>query len=260
MSEADVVGRVARVARYPVKSFQGEMLDRASFGPTGLVGDRVLGVIDQASDHVLTAKIVPELLEAHARTTATGIEVRLPGTDWLPAPSAVAGAAASEWLGRPVRIEPAPPGVSRNFSMSFNLEDESADVFDWHCPPGTYVDLADVHVLTTASIRAAAERHPEGTWSVERFRPTVLVEVDGDGFVEDAWVGGRLRFGPAAEVAVDEPTIRCMMTTRPQGELGRDLDILRTVNRDHGGNLGLYCSMAAPGEVSVGDEVRVLPG
>ena len=259
MSEAKVVGRVARIARYPVKSFQGEMLDRGSFGPTGLVGDRVLGVIDQASDHVLTAKSVARLLEAHACTTPTGIEIRLPGTEWLPAPSAAAGTAASEWLGRPVRIEPAPPGVSRDFSMTFNLDDETADVFDWHCPPGTYVDLADVHVLTTASIRAAAERHPEGNWSVERFRPTVLVEADGVEFVEDAWVGGRLRFGAAAEVAVDEPTIRCMMTTRPQGELGRDLDILRTVNRDHGGNLGLYCSMVAPGEVSVGDEMRFTP-
>lgn len=259
MTDAPVVGRVARIARYPVKSFQGELVDHAAFGPAGLVGDRVLGVVDQESDFVLTAKRVPELLEAHARTTPSGIEVRLPGTGWLPAPSAAAGEAASDWLGRPVRIEAAPPGASRNYSMSFNVEDESADVFDWHCPPGTYVDLADVHVLTTASIRAAAAHRPESTWSVERFRPTLLVEADGDDFVEDAWVGGHLRFGATAEVVADEPTIRCTMTTRPQGDLERDLDILRTVNREHGGNLGLYCSMATPGEVAVGDEVRVLP-
>lgn len=259
MTDGVVVGRVARLARYPVKSLQGELVERATFGPRGLVGDRLLGIVDAESDYVLTAKRVPELLEASARTTATGIEVRLPGGDWLPAPSAAAGAAASEWLGRAVRVEPAPPDTSRNYSMTFNLDDETADVFDWHCPPGTFFDLADVHVLTTASLRAAAGRYPDGTWSAERFRPTILVEADGDDFVEDAWVGGRLRFGAAAEVAVDEPTIRCTMTTRAQGDLARDLDVLRTVNREHGGNLGLYCSMAASGDIAVGDDVRFLP-
>ncbi|MBL8775364.1 MAG: MOSC N-terminal beta barrel domain-containing protein [Acidimicrobiales bacterium] len=259
MSDATVVGRVARLARYPVKSFQGEVLDRATFGGAGLVGDRVLGVVDAESGHVLSAKSVPELLDAEARTTPSGIEVRLPGGEWLAAPSAAAGNAVSAWLGRPVRVEPAPPGESRNYAMSFNIDDESLDTFEWFCPPGTFYDLADVHVLTTASLRAAAGRHPEGAWAVERFRPTVLVDVEGDDFVEDAWVGHRLRFGSAAEVVVDQPTIRCPMTTRPQGGLPRDLDILRTVNRDHGGNLGLYASIAAAGEVAVGDEVVLLP-
>lgn len=259
MSSANVVGRVARIARYPVKSFNGEVLDRASFGVGGLVGDRVLGVVDVESGQVLSAKSVPELLDAQARTTPSGVEVRLPGGEWLPAPSAAAGKAVSAWLGRPVRVEPPPPAESRNYAMSFNIEDESVDAFEWFCPPGTFYDLAEMHVLTTASLRAAAGRYPEGAWVVDRFRPTVLVDAEGDDFVEDAWVGRRLRLGVAAEVVVDQPTIRCPMTTRAQGALARDLDILRTVNREHDGNLGVYASMVAGGEVGVGDEVVLLP-
>lgn len=253
-----VVGRVAALHRYPVKSFQGERLERAAFGPLGMEGDRRLGVVDVERGHVLSAKRVHELLDAHARTTPTGIEIRLPGGDWLPAPSAAAGAATSEWLGRGVRVEPPPTDSARPFTMSFNLDDESQDVFEWAGPVGTFVDLADVHVLTTASIAAASAGHRDGAWEVDRFRPTVLIEAEGDGYVEDAWVGGRLRFG-GVEVVADQPTIRCPMTTRPQNGLARDLDILKTINRDHGGNLGLYCTLARTGEVAVGDPVLLLP-
>lgn len=257
-ADGPVVGRVAALHRYPVKSFQGERLGRATFGPLGMVGDRRLGVVDVESGHVLSAKRVHELLDAHARTTPTGIEIRLPDGDWLPAPSAAAGAAVSEWLGRATRVEPPSPDGARPFSMSFNLEDETQDVFEWAGPPGTFVDLADVHVLTTASIAAAAAEHPGGAWAVDRFRPTVLVEAEGEGYVEDDWVGSRLRFG-GVEVVADQPTIRCPMTTRPQNGLDRDLDILKTINHHHGGNLGLYCTLVETGEVAVGDPVVLLP-
>lgn len=253
-----VVGRVAALHRYPVKSFQGERVDRVAFGPRGMEGDRRLGVVEVASGHVLSAKRVHELLDAEARTTPSGIEIRVPGGEWLPAPSAAAGAAVSGWLGLDARVEPPPADTALPFTMSFNIDDETQDVFEWAGPAGTFVDLADVHVLTTASIAAAAAEHPEGAWAVDRFRPTVLIEADDDGFVEDAWVGGRLRFG-GVEVVADQPTIRCPMTTRPQNGLPRDLDVLKTINRVHGGNLGLYCTLARVGEVAVGDPVVALP-
>lgn len=251
------VGRVARIARYPVKSFQGELLERATFSARGLDGDRALGVVDVATGYVLSAKQVPELLHAAARTRPDGIEARLPGSGWLPAPSPALDAAASAWLDREVRAEPPPVDGSRNYTMSFNVDDESVDSFDWHCPPGTFVDLADVHLLTTASLRSAAAVHPDGAWSVDRFRPTVLVEVAGDGYPEDGWVGGRLAVGAQVELVVDQPTIRCAMTTRAQNELPRDLEVFKSLVRTHEGNLGLYATLAAGGEVRRGDEVRL---
>lgn len=258
--EGVVVGRVAALHRYPVKSFQGERVERVAFGPRGMEGDRRLGVVEVASGHVLSAKRVHELLEAAARTTPSGIEIRVPGGDWIPAPSAAAGAAVSSWLGLDARVEPPPAEGTRPFTMSFNIDDETQDVFEWAGPAGTFVDLADVHVLTTASVAAASAEHPTGEWSIDRFRPTVLIEAEAgaEGYVEDAWVGGRLRFG-GVEVVADQPTIRCPMTTRPQNGLPRDLDILKTINRHHGGNLGLYCSSVATGEVAVGDPVVFRP-
>jgi uncharacterized protein YcbX len=55
------------------------------------------------------------------------------------------------------------------------------------------------------------------------------------------------------------PTIRCVMTTRAQDAHGieRDLEIVKTINANNGGNLGLYGSIGTPGTVRVGDPVTV---
>jgi hypothetical protein len=49
---------------------------------------------------------------------------------------------------------------------------------------------------------------------------------------------------------------RCVMVTRPQsGGIGRDLDVLRTINRERDGFLAVGAVVAVPGVVSVGDEL-----
>ena len=51
--------------RYPVKSMAGERLDRASMGPLGLHGDRVVQVYD-GRGRLVTARTYPKLLGLHA--------------------------------------------------------------------------------------------------------------------------------------------------------------------------------------------------
>jgi uncharacterized protein YcbX len=53
------------------------------------------------------------------------------------------------------------------------------------------------------------------------------------------------------------PTVRCSMTTREQPGLPRDVDIAKTLNREHALNLGLYCTVSVPGQVRVGDPVTL---
>jgi uncharacterized protein len=51
--------------------------------------------------------------------------------------------------------------------------------------------------------------------------------------------------------------VRCTMVTRPQPGLDRDLDVYRTLARHHGGTLGVWATVRAPGTIAVGDEVAV---
>ena len=57
-----------------------------------------------------------------------------------------------------------------------------------------------------------------------------------------------------AVLDVDMRIERCVMTTRPQaGGVERDLDVLRTINRERNGCLSVGALVIQPGIVRVGD-------
>ena len=90
-----------------------------------------------------------------------------------------------------------------------------------------------------------------GSWDVRRFRPNVVV----DGVGEDALIGHRVRIGDT-ELDVVKAVDRCVVTTRAQrGGIERDLDVLRTINRERAGNLAIGALVVHPGTVTAGDEL-----
>jgi hypothetical protein len=132
--------------------------------------------------------------------------------------------------------------------------------------PGTFQDLAPLTLMTTSSLRAAASLQPASRWDPHRFRSNLLVETDGDGFLENDWVGRRLALGEIV-LEVIGPTPRCVMTTLAQRDLPTDHEILRTLARhnriDFKGAgrfacLGVYASVVQPGRVAVGDRIQLL--
>jgi len=249
-------GRVVALWRHPVKSMQGERIDHGELSATGLPFDRRWGVVDVETGKVLSAKREAKLLMAASRLSGEVPEVRLPDGDWTPISDPSLDDALSMWLGRPVTLRAADADASASYQMNVDATDDSSPLVDLPCPPGTFFDALPVHALSTASLRSMQPSHPEGEWDVRRFRPTVLVDADGDadGFPEDAWIGSTVEVG-AAELTVVAPTVRCVMTTRAQPELERDLDIAKAINRDHQSNLGVYAVVSRPGPVAVGDPV-----
>ncbi len=119
-------------------------------------------------------------------------------------------------------------------------------------PDGRYVDAAPILVLTTVSLRTAAGHHPAGTWEPRRFQPNVLIGLDGDGWIEDTWVGHPIRIG-AVTLLPKQPCTRCTMVTRPQPGLDADVEIFRTLARHHRGLFGVWGDVVDPGRLSVGD-------
>ena len=62
---------------------------------------------------------------------------------------------------------------------------------------------------------------------------------------------------------VVKPVDRCILTTRAQPDgIDRDLDVLRTINKELGGELGVGAMVLTAGRVAVGDELvsSTLPG
>jgi len=249
----DPVGTVAQLWRYPVKSFQGEQVEHLEVGPGGARGDRTLAVVDPAARRVLSAKRWPDLLHASARVDGDQVVLTLPDGTELGASDPGVHAALSAWLDHEVRLEAPPAEGVYPMEMHTGMSDEETPLFDWPGPPGTWLDLADVHWLTTASLRAITAEHPDGQWDVRRFRPTALVDVGGDDFAEDGW--SEVRLGPVRSTVL-MPTPRCSMPSRAQPGLDRDKAIGATIRDRHDNNLGVYASVAEAGTLTVGDTVH----
>ncbi|HEV3234470.1 MAG TPA: MOSC N-terminal beta barrel domain-containing protein [Candidatus Dormibacteraeota bacterium] len=251
-----VVGRVAGLNRYPVKSMQGESLSDAEVGELGIPNDRIYGVRDVATTKVLSAKREPRLLLAAAATNNGEVSVTVPGQAPMSAEDPRVSVALSEWLGREVRLERATPTTEAFYE--FQTEgDPAADVIDLPVLDGSFFDLAPLHLLTQASLASAARLDPGLDWDIRRFRPTVLVEAASDGdYPEDAWVGHELDIG-GVRADVIMPTIRCAMPMAAQPGLSAQPALMPRLKQGHNALLGVYATVLAPGHLAVGDELSL---
>ncbi len=159
----------------------------------------------------------------------------------------------------------APSEIRRDFGLEeadklidtsiFSLR-EVATLARFSTPPGTFVDLSPIHLLSATSL---ASLSADGTGlDVRRFRPNVLVDIDRPGaqFPEAGWTGARLHLGEAT-LRVSGPTIRCVIPTRAQAALESDRSITRLLAQRTDRFLGVYADVARPGTVRVGDTVAV---
>jgi uncharacterized protein YcbX len=175
MSEAMVeVATVKQCWRYPVKSFQGEQTSHLVLGPDGIEGDRSFGLIDQATGHLLSAKAVRQLLEARATIDT----VVLPDGTNQPIDDPSTDLVLSQWLGRAVRLARPIDSGPVSYQMTFGPAGPDRRTVDVPTPSGTFLDVAHVHLLTTASLAAGRAARPDLDWDVRRFRPNLVLEVD----------------------------------------------------------------------------------
>ena len=239
--------------RYPVKSLQGEQLDDVRVEGDGLLGDRRWGIRDQRTGRILTARRRPELLGAAGAYDGDLPVITLPDGRTAVGPGRSTDDLLSDWLGSPVSLVASVGGDAGRAEYFADATDDTSRAIEWTMPVGRYVDAAPVLLLTTASLRAAAALHPDGVWDPRRFRPNVLIEVEGEDWVEDRWVDQPLQLGTARLVPT-EPCVRCTMVTRPQPGLGADVDVFRTLARHHHGLFGVWCDVLTPGRVRMGDQ------
>lgn len=122
-------------------------------------------------------------------------------------------------------------------------------------PPGMFVDLAPLHVLTETSL-ATIGAEVGHDLDVRRFRPNVLLALDDceEELPEALWVGTDLRIGPAT-LDVTMPTLRCVVPSRAQPGFEVDRSVTRAVAGRAQKFLGVYAGVVAGGAVRVGDPV-----
>ena len=120
-----------------------------------------------------------------------------------------------------------------------------------------HFDAGSVHLVTSATLATltAAARWPV---SVERLRPNVLIELDGDGFPEDGWLECTLSLG-SARLRVTKRVVRCVMLNQRRPNLRARRDVRKLVGRLNKACAGVYADVVEPGEVRLGDPVTLGP-
>jgi len=245
--------------RYPVKSLQGEAIAVAGVEDDGILGDRQWGIRDERTGRILTARRRPELLSASASYDDGRPVITLPDGSVGVGPGAGTDRLLSEWLDGPVSLVPSAGTVPGRAEYFADATDDTSPAIEWTMPEGRYVDAAPLLVLTTASLRTGAGLHVNGVWDPRRFRPNILLDLMGDGWIEDGWVGRPIQVGGAVLLPI-QPCTRCTMVTRAQPGLDADADIFRTLARHHRGHLGVWSDVVTAGTISTGDVARGVPG
>ncbi len=288
--------RVIELRRYPVKSLLGEELRLATVLADGFAGDRSHALLDRETGKLASAKdprLWAGLLGLRAEypdAAAAGavLVVERPDGARIRSDDPDFEAWLSQAVGRPVRLvattaalpeKPAyddvwldieglaPQAFIDSTKTALTETGQSVSTLPVGLmAPGTFQDLAPITLMTTASLRTAANAHPKGLWDPRRFRSNLLIEHAGDGFVENDWVGRRIAVGDVV-FEVTAATPRCIMTTLAQPDLPADTGILRTIARLNRVELkgfgsfaclGAYASVVTPGRVAIGDSVRLL--
>lgn len=291
-------GQVTALWRYPVKSLGGERVEQVDIGPRGPHGDRLWAVRDLERDVTATARRIPALLGATARYVAPvasdagpgnapDVEITFPDGSVCSSSDPGVHMKLSELADRDVRLTALPPAddtslhkLSRdereNMSIAalrkdFGITDEEklpdvsmfrvtdlASFARYSTPPGMFVDLAPVHVMTQTSLETIGAELGGDDVDVRRFRPNILLALNNpeDELPESQWTGGRLSLGGAV-LDVTMPTIRCVVPSRAQPGIEVDRRITKAVAGRANRCLGSYCWVATGGTVSVGDEAAL---
>jgi MOSC domain-containing protein len=225
---------VQAIWRYPVKSMGGEALTGCDVDQRGLEFDRAWGVYDPATGMVLTARREPSLLFLSATVVEGRPRIRTEHGD-----DVSTDAALSEWLGRPVEVRSAADGPA-TFENPLDVDHET-DWVQWQSAGTTFHDgRSTISFVSTDTLRG---------WDERRFRQNLILDGSGEDQLD-----GLVTVG-SCTLSIRKPIERCVMVTRPQPGIERDLGVLKTIIRERANQLGIGATVASSGRISVGDEL-----
>ena len=278
------IGTVTTLSRYPAKSMLGEARDTLTVAARGIVGDRAWAVLDEATGKVASAKrpkLWRDLLGCTARTLdeADGgaVEITLPNGAARRAGDPRLDALLSALTGRAVRLASRPPiaaEIDRSFPEEVLTDGIGADVefslliLGAGAPPGTFLDYAPLHLITSTTLDSIGAALPEGSVEAARYRPNVVISSPGGegGFPENEWVGGTVRIGDEVALRIILQTPRCAIPMLAHGALPPRPGALR-VTAEHNrveipgfGNqpcAGIYAEVLQGGTIREGDRVTL---
>ena len=244
--------KVTQLSIAPVKGMRLAAVERLELDATGARGDRAFCVVDAEGKQLLTAR-APRLLQVVPRWDGVVLALRFPdGSEVAEAPALGARASTANYAGRPIdgrlvggaHAEAVSAYLGRPVQLLARDDGERL------------ADDAPVTLMSGASLAALAPELGGTVPDARRFRMTIAI--DGVGAWEEHGWGGREISAGGALLRGLEPVPRCVVTTRDPDDGHTDAPVLAALAALRGKRdvtFGLWCEVAAPGSVRVGDAV-----
>jgi len=262
-----IIGTIASLWRYPVKSMRGEEVDAAFMGFAGIYGDRLFAFKSVASPKgfpYLTGREQPDMLRYRPRFRHPEQAAQPPNL------------ADAERLVPGLHVNPIPADPA---DLMVDVETPSGEILAIDDPIlirmlGARIDEA--HILTLVrSDRVLTDCRPVSLCSVQtvqqlgeelgtavdqrRFRANVYVDLSSaGGFSEDGLVGHTLHLGSQVVITILQRDPRCtMITLEPETGVSNP-EVLRQVTEAHDGMVGVYGAVLVEGMLRKGDTIELL--
>jgi MOSC domain-containing protein len=253
--------RVVRICIAPVKALHVFEREEVELTHAGVVGDRRFWLVDR-DRRLVNGKAHPELMRVRPEWDEASRRLALS----FPDGSVVEGEVEpgelfeAELYGtpHPSRLVPGPwqEALSELVGEPVTLLWSERGAQDRGNDRGGWASLISRGSLDQLGAEAGATERVDG----RRFR--MLFEIDGvEAHAEDAWLGDRVAIGDAVIVPLGDVG-RCVVTTCDPDSGVSDFDTLKLLAgyRREGVTeplpFGVYCDVAVPGRVRVGDPVR----
>ena len=257
------LGTIESIWRYPVKSMRGEEVPHIYTAFTGLMGDRIYGVVaaDGSPGHPWhTGRNQEELILYNARYQSSD-DLLLPKN---------LDASYNEWA---PGIDPIYPDAD---AFKVSIETPDGKTYDHIEVPAFIADLEkisgrslrihmtqrgqfDARPVSLISLSTAARLGEELGMHIDkrRFRANFYVEWDNqdDPFYEQTLVGKTLKIGDQLELAIVERDPRCTMITLDPDTADSTPKLLQHLARNHDGNAGVFAAVLQRGRVNKGDPI-----
>ncbi len=260
-----IVGRVASLWRYPVKSMRGEQMPELFVSYAGVYGDRLFAFLsagNPAGFPFLTGRDQPQLLRCRARFRHPEKAARPVNQRAAEALSPMINPVTASAADLMVDVE-TPDGQTFAIDDPKLADTLCAGLAEKHTLTLLRSDkaLTDCRPLSLFSLGTARQLGDEAGMAIDprRFRANVCLELEsGAGFAEDHFVGKSLRLGAKVIVSVLARDGRCMMITLDPDTAVKTPAILKQVAQAHEGKAGVYGAILAEGIIRQGDPVELL--
>lgn len=240
-----LVGHMKEIVRHPVKSFSGESVQKSKIMDYGLYGDRSHAYLDESKkESFLTITQFPEMVRYKARFVGEESMVEYPKVEVTTPEGKVFDWEDAELI--------------KEMETKSNKKISTTEYTPSHVPIGP-IAVEHIQLVTDASIDNLKELWGKDEVDFRRFRPNLFISLkEKIPFIEEEWIGRRIKIGSEVEIQLVGHCKRCMIITVNPDNAERDSSLHKTVIKERKNNFGVYASVIKTGDIHVDDEVHLL--